>query len=664
MVGEVAPLVDETLSARPRLMLYLASSADPARMAVGPALAAAAERSGWRFECYYDALRRGRHFGGGDPSEAPPGWPNGSLVAGGRHADELRWLASRFDISALGDPAAVLWPVLDELGVEALARSTAPRELYAAAFARLGEPLPRRALVVDASPQGRQGVVVAPYLFPALLAGEPVLGLEAGSGREALDAERFDGLFVRPGVDWLDSNEGEVGDREYAELTAELAEKHSGWARGVLLGDPELVAAQLGRAASLRLAPLYGRPQVDVLERARPALARARGTVYGRQYDDRDFFELARSGRGLQVVDPGPPFESGRGLGSAPAAVNAPAEPDDDQLERWAREGRVLSTLLFWCGMVRELDCLPRLIDLVAETGLASGLVTTAEALDLAGGSPIFLLGVPPERGGVLGLLEPLLGSTGRGVAAETLLPPEAIAEPLREARGAAAARLPASLEPRGWWPLLDAPLQPARPPRVAFRSGRPRLLFSPRGAAAASEAEGAPARADLRSAVGTLVRRSPLERLFEARRPFEDTRPGNLDAVLAEAVLEAGFSYMWTKAGFGRAAVAFRRDEFVALTLTAGNWDGWSPFYTVGGVHDLRRAERRLLRGRRPGWLVGTIDSPLWALSGEVLERGGGLYRIAELTARGGASGRLVNVTPGVIARYARLLERRGLLG
>jgi hypothetical protein len=161
----------------------------------------------------------------------------------------------------------------------------------------------------------------------------------------------------------------------------------------------------------------------------------------------------------------------------------------------------------------------------------------------------------------------------------------------------------------------------------------------------------------------GTLARRISLDRLFDPRRPFEDQRPGELDRGVAEAVRVAGFSYMWTKTAFGRPAVAYRRGDFVALTLTAGNWDGWSPFYTVGAVRDLTSPERRLLRTRRPGWLVGTIDSPLWALSGELLERGAELYRIADLTARGGASGRLVNVPPRVIARYARLLESQGLL-
>ncbi len=157
-------------------------------------------------------------------------------------------------------------------------------------------------------------------------------------------------------------------------------------------------------------------------------------------------------------------------------------------------------------------------------------------------------------------------------------------------------------------------------------------------------------------------MRRLHLDAWFEEQRPFDGFSPGTFDDRVAAAVRAAGFSYMWSKAGFGAPRVLHRDGEFVALSLTAGNWDGWSPFYTVASTQDLARAERRLLR-RGPGWLVGTIDSPLWALSGEVLQRGSSLYAIARLASSGGSSGRLVNVTPSVIARYARLLDERGLL-
>src|SRR5207253_434050 len=82
--------------------------------------------------------------------------------------------------------------------------------------------------------------------------------------------------------------------------------------------------------------------------------------------------------------------------------------------------------------------------------------------------------------------------------------------------------------------------------------------------------------------------------------------------------------------------------------------WDGWTPFETVNRLSDLRLAERRLLRRGRPGWLVSSLDTCLWAFSGSVWERGGHLREICDWMAAGGASGRLVNVPPRVAARYA----------
>jgi hypothetical protein len=159
-------------------------------------------------------------------------------------------------------------------------------------------------------------------------------------------------------------------------------------------------------------------------------------------------------------------------------------------------------------------------------------------------------------------------------------------------------------------------------------------------------------------------VRESPLGALFEPARPFTDFRPGAPGRAVLEAVRDAGFEYAFTTSAFSgppRAVVDI--PGLVALTYTAGRWDGWSPFITVNGLSDLRRAERRLLRGRRPGWLAGTLDTCLWAFTGEVWDRGRELYAICRWIAEGGSSGRLVNVTPRTAARYARLLADRGLV-
>src|SRR5206468_11334100 len=76
----------------------------------------------------------------------------------------------------------------------------------------------------------------------------------------------------------------------YESLTAALADRWAAWGAGVLLGDPALVAAQLPKAARLRLLPLHGRPQILVLRRAERTIRTGREPVYGRQYDERDFF--------------------------------------------------------------------------------------------------------------------------------------------------------------------------------------------------------------------------------------------------------------------------------------------------------------------------------------------------------------------------------------
>src|SRR5262249_6377781 len=163
--GEVASVVDREGVTRPPLLLYLASAGDPQRFAIAPALAALAERRGWEFELYYAAYRAGRHFGGGRPEEAAPGWPAGSLAAGGRHADHARRLAESYDVVFVGDPRS---PLVCGLGrAEGLAPTSDPLAIYTIAFERLGEPLPELVFVVDATPAGPNGLVIAPYLYPA-----------------------------------------------------------------------------------------------------------------------------------------------------------------------------------------------------------------------------------------------------------------------------------------------------------------------------------------------------------------------------------------------------------------------------------------------------------------------------------------------------------------
>lgn len=656
----------------PDLLLYLTANDDLHRVAVAPTLAALAARAGIGFECCYDRPARGRHFGGGPVSDETAATSGGSPFAAGPHARHLRRLADRFRLLLVGDPAGPAWATAADAGAAVLAATRDPAGIYAAVLPRLGLDCPDRVQVLDAQPQGPAGVVTAPYLAAALLAGPPALGVDVTADTDccaalrALGVRRFTAL-------WVDGHraagfpeplpEAVGGDlSSYAAMTADLARAVDGqWRRGVLLADPDLTAAQVARIAARRLVPLFGEPQVTVIERAADVIAAADEPVFGRQYDDRDFVELARLGHGLQVVDPGPPFEAMRGLGPPPPAAPAPDEPSDEQLREWARGGKVLTTLCLWAGMIREIDGLDPLAALALDTGLRAGLVVTADTAELS--DAVVGLAAPPERGGTAGRLEPLLGSTGRGVAAEQLMDVATLGASVQEAL-AAFAGWPAALRPQGWWPLLDTALVP-RPARVAVRDGLPRVLFTPRADATTDDATtdagpdrtGGPARPDLRRVGGEVVRRTGADRMLRARRPFDDARPGGFEPAIGRAVAAAGLRFMFTKAAFGTTRPAWRDGEFVAVPFTAGSWDGWSPFWTVSDVRQVRAAERRLTRTGRPGWLVSTVDTPLFALPGEVWEHGARLHAIASYVAGPGRSGRLVNVTPRTVARYARLL-------
>lgn len=647
-----------------RLVLYLAHVGDRQRHAVAPTVAALVESAGdgWRFDVALDAPRDGRHFGSGDPDEAGAAAGHGSLLAGSAYAEQLLWLAHAYEMVAVGDVRSPAWPLLGAAGVEALCRSADPADIYAAVLARLGlagtDRAPRRLVVVDGQPQGAHGVVVSPYLQPAAFVDGPALLLDVTAGPATVEATGA--LLAEPAAPplalyveegrarsfpvKLTPADGAVGDADYATVTAALARRHASWGQGFLLGDPTLVAAQAAKAARLRLLPVHGRPQVEVITALGDALRTAREPVYGRQWDDRDFFALARAGHGLHVVDAPPPFDAVSGTALAwGGAVEPAAEPDDGQLERWADEGRILSTLLFWAGMVREADCYPPLVDLVAATGLRAGVVVTVDAVTHAPRSSLALLAAAPDRGGVLGQVELLVGSTGYGVAAEAELPDGTLARSLADARRELDALLPPSLRPSGWWPLLDTATRAHRV-RVLGRQGRRPVLRLRPG----------------RSMLRALVNRTNGYRWVEERRPYDDVRPAAIAPAVAAAVRDAGFDHMWTKASFGSSRPAHVDGDFVALPFTAGNWDGWSPFYTVSSVDDLVSAERRLTAAGQPGWLVSTVDSPLWLLTGERQRHGSWLHEAASLLAGGGRTGRLVNVTPSVVARYARVLAAR----
>ncbi len=689
---------------RPRLLLFVAPFSFRQKSAVAVTLAWLAEAYDHSFELYYDDYHAGTHYGGGDPRHAGRGTLSGGLVSGARHVEALQEALLRFQTTAIccGDVAfAAVLDNADAAGgtVNISLPTTDIAALYRSVFDSFQTACPGQAVMLDRSPSPALEGIDA-YCYPEVFYRK-ALGIEASISQAELQALHDMGVreILACGVAGPRTEELEAlgfavknldiirPDDDYATVTHRLSCAWKKQRGGFLLGDPVLAAHWLPAACRERRSMVYSVPQSRVIGLLQDDLKLNRAPILGRQFEDGDFFTLSSLGQSFQLVDPcRPPLPV---LGTHPARFPAHApnptagDPTDEQLREYARQGRVLTSLVFWTGMLRETENLYLIADLLAITGLRAGLAWTVQSIACRPPA-LDLMMVPVDQGGLYPHVELLLASCGTGAAIESLLTADQLAAHLGQARAALdSLGLPEGWQPTGWWPTLDVRLVRRggrdtvksvqvlnRPPFLRFRYARSTTRHAPaeprRGNDSNDENAGAmraqlrlDARAIARRARGA-IRKSRLGNLFEAYRPYEHYMPGDVNPTLMAVARQAGLTYALTKAGFGKAPhCVFRDREFVALNYTAGHWDGWTPFETVDHEADIRSAERRLLAGQKPGWLLGSIDSCLWMFSGEVWRHAPRMLALAQFVAQGGASGKLVNVRPAVIARYARILSQ-----
>ena len=684
---------------KPRLLLYITTDRDPARNAVAATLAWAAQSVGWQFEVYYDAYRLGEHYGGGDPDSLPHGLLTGGTAVGGRHHERLYLLLHRFETIVVGQRTIAFDAALQHIGTPRITPSGI-EDLYDQTFAALGASLPASAIVLDAEPSPALAGIDA-YGYPEIVARQ-ALGFEASSltdhtpvwlsrnGVRTVESlwlgdqarARMRTLFAEGQAEAGVSSLEDVDARDtFQSVTERLARRWSGQFRGGwILADPLTVSAWLPEAVREQRLAIYGKPQREIIRQLSKELQASESAVLGRQYEDSDFFDLSSLGVAFQLIDPErPPFPVLRSAGydwshAANPQSLASVEPDDEQLTRWAREGRVLASLIFWSGMIRELENLPRIVDLVALTRLKAGVALTLPALEYQPEAPLDLLRTPIEQGGVFPHLEMLLASCGLGASIESRMPPGR----LRAYLAATTARMdelgiPTDLRPTGWWTTMDpdmlplprpkAPITPAldrEAPfvRLRYMSSANQGINQDGATVAATATPGVVTPRSRTQRAGAWARRHGLNALLAPYRPYEFFAPGDLRPDIMEAARASGLRYVFSKAGFGAAPqVLALHDDFIAMNYTAGRWDGWTPFETINDISDMRRAERRLLASHKPGWLVGTLDSCLWTFTGPIWQRGAALYQLASYLVEGGDSGRLINVTPRAVARYARII-------
>ncbi len=443
-----------------------------------PTLAWMAAEAGVHFEIYLEAHRDGELFA-----------RHGSTVLGGMHHQQFNYLHAAFEVSAiLWGETAVFDSSLAKFGTPILAKTASCSELYTALLPILPATNPPVVLLPARSFPTQAGELeLAPYFFPEIycrraLAFPPDQALQASTLSQtaftvALNEDEKDQAaahFPQPqeveSVAWED---------DFGTVTLRLAQRWKSCAKGLVFGDPPAILSQLAdhcRHDRIALfAPKTWCPPREIRvsayvedispitpEVARLAVEMGNRVIVGRQTGDGDIFEWSRQGVCIQIVDPNrPAFPVIQATEHPwkPAVTGLfDDEPSDDELRAYAAQGKVLATLIWHSGEVAHNEAMLNLMDLAAVTGVKMGLGVHAARYESC---PQLweMLSVPRSKGGMRGLIEPVLHSGGMGVLAECHCPPEWLREHCETALARIRKIAGGPNTPRGYYAFMDSDL-------------------------------------------------------------------------------------------------------------------------------------------------------------------------------------------------------------
>lgn len=457
------------------LWLFIAPLGDSRLPYVIPSLAWMARDCGIPLETYLESERDGMLFA-----------ETGSTILGGHHHQQFNYLCARFDVQVikLGGPQ-VFESSIRAFGLELVAEADEPEDLYAAMLELFPALKPEGIFFGPARPLliGGNPIRIQPYLFPDILQRRALGFAEATRAITTRIIRRFPGLALHSA--FVASRDQRLADVSidhlrkndtWKSLTERVARRWKKQARGVVFGDPAAVLCQMAahcrhdRVAVYAPVNLIAPAETEVsayTESVSPAadlaaeLAVAIGNrvIHGRQTGDGDIFAWSKRGVCIQIIDPNrPPFPI---IETAPHAWSSSApdvEVPDAQLAAWAREGRVLTTLVVHSGEVAHNEAMLALIEMAGWSGLKLGLGAHAQRYETC---PQLweLIAIARERGGAAGLIEPLLHSGGQGVLAECNCPPALLAEHCRAALDRIVSITGKAHAPRGYYAFMDSNL-------------------------------------------------------------------------------------------------------------------------------------------------------------------------------------------------------------
>ena len=462
--GELAELLNDP---RPEVWLFLAGPDKADAPLVAASVAWLAEKSGALCDSYFETFRDGRLFA-----------EHGSQVISGRHFQDLDYLCARAKVKYIRYGAtSVFDSTLKTFGCEQIGWGDRADEIYGRILRR--RPwLPREVkgyLRAEGYPPE-----LAPYLYPEIAYGQKLYLQSPAKGSWWLES-----VIKTP----LETSVCTAATNEtVATLSQRMAEKWKGCARSVFFGDPAALACRVPAEVRRRSVPVFAPCSFMPWNKARfssyaesfsplapsaAKLACALGdrVICGRQTCDGDLFQWAKQGCSIQIVDPyRPTFPCVERFPQrwSDAPVRTEPDPSDEQLRQWAKEGKVLTSLIFHSGEIAHTEAMLNIVEFAEVHNFKMGLSVHAQRYETC---PQLweLLRVPVDRGGAAELIEPIFHATALGVAPEEEFPPELFTKNILEAKARIAAIAGPENVPTGYYAFMDSDLFTRTKPNPAI---------------------------------------------------------------------------------------------------------------------------------------------------------------------------------------------------
>ena len=555
-------------------------------------------------ECYLEAESDGLLFA-----------KSGSTIIGGNHFLQFNYLCSLFDVTVvtLGE-TRVFDSSIRAMNLPVI-HANETSELYGKALEALHLASPSNVVII---PSCTTPLNSLPYFYPEILFRE-ALAYSTEEWKKVVSEKSEANIYELAETDGETVSNARLIDTisshdTYADFTMRIAERWISAAKGVAFGDPDAIAAQLATLCRKKYVAVYGELQslkpseivTDPYAEQQSSIAQktvelalrtGNPVILGRQTGDGDIISWSARGGCIQIMDPNrPPFPIVETLHHEWSIKERnetifDLEPDDTQLERWITEGKILATIMVHSGEMAHNEAMSNLFELAVLTNLKMGIgVHVARYRTLP---QIFeLLSVPKEKGGVLGYVEPVLHSGGRGVLSEFNAPEDSLQKHCETALKEIGSICGTHNSPRGYLAFMDSDF-------ATFTN------FADGGVRAAEH---------------------------------------------------AGLEYYISCAWPGRNRVLYRSPKMIAVNQTTRKIYWGSPYIRASTFEDLRETCPLV----SPGWLVTTIDAPVIAFSSYIWKRGNVFMQMIDWLH---GSENIVNVTPHVISRYAKMLADKGFL-